>query len=372
MTIMTTITGRTCNICGDKITGGLDGLIAHGSDHHPNHYLSGAGPNGETKGRMLEFVEKNYWCPLDQKWYSSRKHLARTIKAHGMTNEQYFLEHGEAHMPKEWAELTLDPKYGTAAAKPPCLQCGTSTKFNEGKWCYPVFCGFSCSAKWHADNTDRVERAQATLKARQADDPTHNLRPNQEAYWTARGHTPEEAKALVSERQRAGTLERMIEKHGGEEGARLFNEGLTRRKEAIHKSEMFKGGSKVSRDFFDEVQDLTEVPLVYGDNEECVWCSSVFKNIWVDCLNREQKKIIEFYGDFWHASPRKYKADDVLFETKGVTAKDIWEKDERRVKALRDNGYDVLIIWEDDYRANPDWALVKALSFLEGIEVAQT
>lgn len=363
--------GRTCNLCGSKVAGGLEGLIAHGHECHPDHYLSGAGKNGETAGRTLEFVEKNYWCPLDEKWYASRKYLARTIKSHGLTNEGYFLKYGQEHMPKEWKELTNDPKYGDAASKPDCLQCGKHTKFNEQKWTYPVFCGFSCSTKWHAENTDRIDRAMKTNSERKELDPTHQLRPNQIAYWTTRGHTEDEAKALVSERQKAGNLDRMIDKHGQELGVQLYNEGLSRRKEAILKSDMFTGSSRIAEQMFKEVEDIHGKPLFYGQNERHIYCGEKGKYIWVDCLDDRQRKVIEFFGDYWHASPHKYKGEDVMKYSRsgGSLARDIWKYDEDRIARIKRAGYEVLIIWEHQYKQNPEWALTKAIGFLENIEI---
>ena len=73
-------------------------------------------------------------------------------------------------------------------------------------------------------------------------------------------------------------------------------------------------------------------------------------------------------GSFNH---QKYSATDILFENKGITARDIWEKDEKRIAALRASGFEILIIWEHEHRANPDWVLFKVLAFLEGVEQAR-
>lgn len=361
--------GRKCNICEQKIGGGLEGMIAHGEEHHPDHYLSGAGPNGELAGRTLEFVEKNYWCPLDSKWYSSRKYLARTIKNHGMTNEQYFNRYGRDHMRKEWEELTTDEKLGDARATPECKHCGKITKFNEPKWQYPAFCTLSCSTKWHAENTDRIERAMATSAERKLTDPTHQLRPNQIAYWTNQGFSEEEAREKVTHRQKAGSLERLQEKYGEELGAQMFNDGLANRKEAIFKSDMFKGTSRVADRFFAEVEKQYGKPLLYGENETHIHANdSKSKYIWVDCLDRENRKVIEFFGDYWHCAPHKFLAEDtVKFQRGGSNVvKDIWKYDAERISRIKAVGYDILVIWEHEYEANPEWAMTAAMGFLTG------
>lgn len=59
-----------------------------------------------------------------------------------------------------------------------------------------------------------------------------------------------------------------------------------------------------------------------------------------------QKKIIEFFGDFWHANPLKYKANDIMY--RGLRAKDIWERNKKRLKIYKKLGYNTLIIWENE------------------------
>lgn len=65
-----------------------------------------------------------------------------------------------------------------------------------------------------------------------------------------------------------------------------------------------------------------------------------------DFILTDTKIIIEVFGDFWHANPKNYDADDLVFSTK--CAKDIWEKDYIKKQALENAGYQVYIIWQDD------------------------
>ena len=80
-------------------------------------------------------------------------------------------------------------------------------------------------------------------------------------------------------------------------------------------------------------------------------------------------KIIEFYGDFWHANPYKYNSKDVVTlpqvgSYKKVFAEDIWERDFNRIKMLHGAGYNTLIIYERDYRKDPTGQVEKCLNFL--------
>ena len=59
--------------------------------------------------------------------------------------------------------------------------------------------------------------------------------------------------------------------------------------------------------------------------------------------------IIEVNGDFWHANPEKYKADDVVNYPKGgIKASILWEKDKKKGLTAEACGYTMITIWETD------------------------
>ena len=76
------------------------------------------------------------------------------------------------------------------------------------------------------------------------------------------------------------------------------------------------------------------------------------------------KKIIEFYGDYWHANPdiSKYTDDYILHAS--ITAKEKRAHDSMRIKILEDLGYTVLIIWQNDYKNNQTNIIKKCKEFL--------
>ena len=84
-------------------------------------------------------------------------------------------------------------------------------------------------------------------------------------------------------------------------------------------------------------------------------------------------KIIEFNGDYWHANPEDYSPDDVMHYGKshanklgGDTAKDVWAYDRKRIEMLEGMGYKVKVVWEKDYRRNPDIIVGECIQFLKG------
>jgi len=59
--------------------------------------------------------------------------------------------------------------------------------------------------------------------------------------------------------------------------------------------------------------------------------------------------LLEINGDYWHASPTKYKADDLInFPGVKYLAKDIWERDKLKKEIAESYGYEVVYIWEHE------------------------
>lgn len=65
---------------------------------------------------------------------------------------------------------------------------------------------------------------------------------------------------------------------------------------------------------------------------------------------KHENCIIEFNGDYWHANPNQYKADNLI---RGKLASSIWYKDALKIKSVVDCGYQVNVVWESDYLKNP-------------------
>jgi very-short-patch-repair endonuclease len=71
-------------------------------------------------------------------------------------------------------------------------------------------------------------------------------------------------------------------------------------------------------------------------------------------------------GGVWHADPRSFKPDDILFfgskinkeEWKNITAKDIWSKDRIHNNYLKRKGYTVIRLWEKEIKCDIDRCIV--------------
>jgi G:T-mismatch repair DNA endonuclease (very short patch repair protein) len=63
-----------------------------------------------------------------------------------------------------------------------------------------------------------------------------------------------------------------------------------------------------------------------------------------------QKLLIETHGDFWHANPSRYRAEDILPHPGGdVTARELWERDALKQRRAAEAGYAVMVVWEADF-----------------------
>lgn len=61
------------------------------------------------------------------------------------------------------------------------------------------------------------------------------------------------------------------------------------------------------------------------------------------------KILIEVNGDFWHANPQRYCAEDTLNMPGGlVKAFDLWERDKAKRELAESYGYSVVYIWETE------------------------
>ena len=84
----------------------------------------------------------------------------------------------------------------------------------------------------------------------------------------------------------------------------------------------------------------------------------------VDECNVQRKFIIEFYGDYYHCNPRMFTDPDKVNTTLRMTASEKWKYDRRRLACFLALGYKVLIVWESDWRSNPQKVLARVRGFM--------
>lgn len=63
--------------------------------------------------------------------------------------------------------------------------------------------------------------------------------------------------------------------------------------------------------------------------------------------------IIEYFGDYWHCNPLKYD-ENYFNQKKNMTAKEIWNYDKLKIDLIKNNGYNLEVIWESELKHNND------------------
>lgn len=83
-----------------------------------------------------------------------------------------------------------------------------------------------------------------------------------------------------------------------------------------------------------------------------------------DFVVKDNKKIIEFNGDHFHANPALYKAHDIPLSFLKLYASEIWEKEKIKLDKARKNGYIIKVIWESEYLKNKDAVILDCINFI--------
>lgn len=159
---------------------------------------------------------------------------------------------------------------------------------------------------------------------------------------------------------KANTLDNFIKRHGEEEGKARFIK-------YIH-SNNGQYSSKMANDFFERLTmelGLTREDVYYNDNELPI--ATIDNGIFLyDYHIKGSTVIIEFYGDYWHANPKKYMHSESIQYPAGsyMLAEEVWQKDKKKIDIACDLGYNVLIIWESDINNDLEGELARAKTFI--------
>ena len=257
--------------------------------------------------------------------------------------------------------------------KNPNAKCNTTEEYRKS------ISPFSKSFKKYDGMTDD-EKEKQIREYLQCDRDDRNT--NQVKYWINKGYSEEEAKQKVSERQSTFTLEKCIERYGDEEGTRRYIErqkNWSAKLEAMYQQGMFSKVpltqnssifSKFEKDMVDSIIDKLDLDLDIDDINCYKNSQFQLSNVNEECNNKIfsydfkfENKIIEFNGDFWHMNPDIYDSDYCHPYT-NLSAEEKWNFDEIKLECAIQNGYDVLTVWESEYKENKEAALQKCVEFL--------
>ena len=236
-----------------------------------------------------------------------------------------------------------------------------------------------------------IEMANAKIKKTKADMGDDKFSTKPEFYMSKYNVDYATALNMLTERQSTNRVDKIAERNGITLAeAQVIRDDITGKwihtmnsksddeiVEINRKKANMVSVSKISLDFIDALLIHTGIPkeeTLYGDNEKGFACSNNngrFKRTSVRFDFCYKKKLIEFNGDIFHANPLIYSAtDQPLLGTIGtdarceLTAQEMWDADERKAQVARDNGYEVFVVWESEWKTNKADALNSTKGFL--------
>jgi very-short-patch-repair endonuclease len=167
------------------------------------------------------------------------------------------------------------------------------------------------------------------------------------------------------------SIENMIRVHGEISGPEKYHDW----REAVV-SNGCKFTSPISQELFKEIDSRLEFDgrSMFSDKnrEFGFYDKTDFKAYLYDYVILDLKLCIEFNGDIYHANPEKYTPSHVFgYPYYGLSAKDIWDRDNKKNDKIRGRGYDVIVVWEADYRNNKEETILKCVEYINELRDRQ-
>lgn len=221
-----------------------------------------------------------------------------------------------------------------------------------------------------SDN-EKDEIIQALLKDLAQKKKEENNNPLTIEYYVKRGATEKEAKALLKKRQKTFSLDLCVEKLGKEAGEKRFqarqekwqntlNSLPPEEIERINKAKMMngRGYSKISQELFFKLlaivrENYSQIFFATIDGEEkfseyMVVDPENGSKFFLDFYVKDNNKVIEFDGDYWHGEKRGNQ-----------------KRDMEREEKLKQLGFtNIFHVKERDYRSDPKKIIKECIDFI--------
>lgn len=361
-----------CDVCGKMIT--KFALTKHKRSHKTldqfiNTYITKFNEIEDKQLIIVYLTElkkiRDYLLREDIGWF---KRFVTTMKSvNEIPNVDFFFE-----KVKEWHlthpkiandrsyYYTLFPNDKEKAEKAYELGCRSKNPFvNHGGKLSPY------SKKFIGYEKDGHEKYEDFLKRNNIAKENGKPSSNRIEHFLNKGMTIEEAQKALSERQCTFSLKRCIEKYGEEEGIKRFND----RQQKWQSKLLSKDPEEIKRINHDKASKIGSISkqekLIKSklnlNEDQCQKVISTEKGYVYDfCV---ENRIIEFNGDYWHCNPKIYSS---TFYNKNMkkTAEEKWKLDVDKIKFAKDRGYEVMVVWENDLKMNPEKTIIECHNFL--------
>lgn len=190
-------------------------------------------------------------------------------------------------------------------------------------------------------------------------------------YYTARGYSEDESKKLVSEGQKYFSKDICIEKYGKDQGIKIWQKRQDQWQEKIN-AKPPEERDRINRLKMTKGITISKAEIEISNKIENLNSNlTVIKQLALSSNNKKQyiydiavnNKIVEYNGDFWHCNPKIYSPDFINPRTK-IKAVDKWNQDQEKIKFAQEQGYEVMVVWESEFKQNKEEILKKCVQFL--------
>lgn len=185
-------------------------------------------------------------------------------------------------------------------------------------------------------------------------------------YYIDRGFSHVDSKEMLSKRQDTINLDRYIRKYGHEVGQIKYKEMCSNRSNYLGCSK--KGYSEISQELFNILTSKYKSNNIFyaTKSKEYKIDKSSGIGFWLyDFCDVDNRKIIEFQGDIFHANPKIYESFDNPHPFyKDKSSLDIWESDKFKKEDAEKDGFKVLYVWESEYINDKEGIISECLSFI--------
>lgn len=183
-------------------------------------------------------------------------------------------------------------------------------------------------------------------------------------YFIERGYSLEEATNLLSESQSTFSLKKCINTHGEKEGRKVWKERQIKWQNTM-KDKPIEEIERINRNKSPNKLTKYNVSKLEIEIAKILQCDT---QIEVDGYKFDlgyMNKLIEVNGDYWYCNPEIYKAD-YWHKRNHCTAEYKWNSDLKKIAFAKKMGYDVLIIWESEYKKDKEIVIKRCQEFLHG------
>jgi hypothetical protein len=121
-------------------------------------------------------------------------------------------------------------------------------------------------------------------------------------------------------------------------------------------------GSKIEKEFTELLESkIGKLEHTTFNKPFGKWCHDLNSYVIFDI--KHQDCVIEFNGDYWHCNPEIYKENKKIIGN--AFAKDVWEKDKKKIQTAINHGFRVLVVWENEFRKNKQETIERVIKWMQ-------